>query len=126
MATTDYQARQELAARVRAFYSEGAGVGLNTAWCWIDISREALTCNLSNKTRRELEKHVSASEEALRMVESWIAALGYEPHQVSQFLTYSRSCVHPWSAGHCDKCPPPPDTAAEVQAKVRERISRRF
>lgn len=25
--------------------------------------------------------------------------------KVSYFLTWSRSCTHPWSAGACDACP---------------------
>jgi len=30
---------------------------------------------------------------------------GMTPVAVSYFLTYSRECTHPWSAGACDRCP---------------------
>lgn len=27
------------------------------------------------------------------------------PHEISIFLTWSRTCTHPWSSGACEKCP---------------------
>ncbi len=30
---------------------------------------------------------------------------GLMPRTLSYFMTYSRSCEHPWSKGACDKCP---------------------
>jgi len=30
---------------------------------------------------------------------------GMPPHEISYFLTYSRSCTHSWSEGACADCP---------------------
>jgi len=30
---------------------------------------------------------------------------GMDPNDVQYFLTWSRSCDHPWSAGACPMCP---------------------
>lgn len=30
---------------------------------------------------------------------------GMPPHRISYFLTWSRTCTHPWSEGACEDCP---------------------
>lgn len=30
---------------------------------------------------------------------------GLSKHEISRYLTYSRSCTHPWKDGACLKCP---------------------
>jgi len=30
---------------------------------------------------------------------------GLSTHEISLYLTYSRQCTHPWSAGACSECP---------------------
>jgi hypothetical protein len=47
---------------------------------------------------------VPSREEKLQYLSN---VFGISTTEISYFLTWSRSCTHPWSAGACEKCPEP-------------------
>lgn len=118
--------REVAAAKVRAFYKEGAGKLLDTSMGWVKLSRQnAERCSARGEKALadDWRKHADDSEKALKKVLTWIAPFGYDISSISQFLTYSRFCAHKFGDGPCAKCPEPPQTHAEAEAEAARRAA---
>ena len=74
---------QIFAARVRA-----------AAEAYTEKKKKPLGGGFSVPPRKEVYAHVSRE-------------VGVAEQNVGFFLTYSRQCTHPWSAGACHLCPVP-------------------
>lgn len=121
--------REILAAKIRAFYKEGAGKTLDNSPGWIAHKRlMAENPMLTPAERSAILAEAEKSEKILDKIYKWVQPYGYTRNCICGFLTYSRSlnCQHRFSDGPCPNCPEPPQTPDEAKLRASLNQARRM